>query len=528
MALKRTINKFALLTAAIGGIIGSGWLFGPFYAAKIAGPASILSWAIGGVLMLFIAYTFAVLTKTLPIVGGTVRFFQITYGHFVGFTFSWIAWLAWVAVTPIETLALLQYAANYLPFLMKTVNNTQELSLYGFGVAIILMFIIYVMNVKGLKFLTKSNYFIVFLKIAVPIATVIILFYSKFKFSNFYQIGGFAPMGIKNIFSALPIAGVIYSFIGYNPAIQLAAEVKNPQKALPFAIFGSLFICIILYTIIQIAFIGAVDASYIKNGWENLSFIGDTGPFAGMITALGFTWFVKILYIDAAISPYGTALVQATATTRLTYAMGQNNYLPTLFMKLNKHHTPTRAMLFNILIGIIFILPFPSWQKMVGFLVSCLVFGYVVAPLSLMAMRTIHFHKNQKHIFSKKIEFICLISFYICNLLIYWTGWSIIKKVAITFALGYLVLFLLYLIPSTKKKIKLDLDKGWWAIIYIVGITSLSYFSSFGDGINKIKFGYDFLAIAIFSIFIFYLAKIIIANRTKKIEKKLRKQKDTL
>ncbi|NGX52538.1 MAG: Aspartate-proton symporter [Candidatus Anoxychlamydiales bacterium] len=333
-------------------------------------------------------------------------------------------------------------------------------------------------------------------------------------------------MGIKNIFSALPIAGVIYSFIGYNPAIQLAGEVKNPKKALPFAIFGSLFICIILYTIIQIVFIGAIDANFIKNGWANLSFAGDTGPFAGMIKAFGIFWFVKILYIDAAISPYGTALVQATATTRLTYAMAQNNYLPTFFMKLNKHHTPIKAMLFNILIGIIFILPFPSWQKMVGFLVSCLVFGYVVAPLSLMAMRTIHFHKNQKEIFSIRIEFMCLISFYICNLLIYWTGWSIIKKVTLTFAIGYLVLFLLYLIPSTKKKIKLDLDKGWWVIIYIIGISILSYLSSFGEGIDKIKFGFDFIAIAIFSIFIFYLAKIIIAKRTKSIEKKLSKDKN--
>ncbi len=526
MVLKRTINKFALLTTAIGGIIGSGWLFGPFYAAKIAGPASILSWIIGGFLMLFIAYTFAILTKTLPIVGGTVRFFQITYGHFVGFTFSWIAWLAWIAVTPIETLALLQYATNYLPFLMKTVEDSKVLTSYGFLFAIILMFIIYIMNIKGLKFLTKSNYFIVFLKIAVPIATIIILFYSRFKFSNFYIQDGFAPLGIKNIFSALPIAGVIYSFIGYNPAIQLAAEVKNPQKSLPFAIFGSLFICIILYTIIQIAFIGALDVNYIKNGWANLSFTGDTGPFAGIVAALGFFWFVKILYIDAALSPYGTALVQATATTRLTYAMGQNNYLPTFLMKLNKHHTPVTAMLFNVLIGILFILPFPSWQKMVGFLVSCLVFGYVVAPLSLMAMRTLHFHKKGEHIFSKKVEFICLVSFYICNLLIYWTGWAIIKKVAFTFAIGYLALFLLYLIPSTKKKIKLDLDKGWWVIIYIVVITILSYLSSFGGGINKIKFGIDFLIIAIFSALIFYLAKIIISQRTKKIEKKLSKDKN--
>jgi amino acid transporter len=58
--MKRTINKFTLLTTSLGGIIGSGWLFGPYYAAKMAGPASVISWILGGALMLFIAYTFSV------------------------------------------------------------------------------------------------------------------------------------------------------------------------------------------------------------------------------------------------------------------------------------------------------------------------------------------------------------------------------------------------------------------------------------------------------------------------------------
>jgi amino acid transporter len=514
--MKRNINKFALLTTAVSGIIGSGWLFGPYYASKMAGPASIISWILGGALMLFIAYTFTVLTKMLPIVGGTVRFFQITFGHFVGFTFSWITWLAWVAVTPIETLALLQYSANYLPFIMKVVNGSKVLSLNGFFLAIILMFIIYLMNIKGLKFLTKSNFLIVSFKVLVPVATIILLFTKSFNISNFNLNNNFAPMGIKSILAALPVAGVIYSFIGYNPAVQLAAEVKDPKKSLPFAIFGSLFICIFLYTIIQIVFIGAIEPSYIQNGWANLTYTNDTGPFAGIIELLGIFWFVKILYFDAAISPYGTALVQATATSRLTYAMSENNYLPSIFLKLNKNHVPIKAMLFNILVGIVFLLPFPSWQKMVGFLVSCLVFGYVVAPLSLMAMRTIHYQKNKEHILPKRIEMICLIAFYICNLLIFWTGWDVIKKVSITFVIGYSVLLLLFLIPSTKKRIKIDFAKGWWVLIYLICTSLLSYLGSYGNGINKIEFGYDFIIVFLYSIFIFYLAKIVLLNRLKK------------
>src|SRR3990167_1231024 len=118
MSLPKSVNTFTLLASAVAGIIGSGWLLSPLATAKIAGPAAVIVWIIGGILMMIVASTFVILTRTLPITGGTVRFFQLTHGHFAGFGFSWIAWLAWVAVAPIEALAILQYSANYIPSLM--------------------------------------------------------------------------------------------------------------------------------------------------------------------------------------------------------------------------------------------------------------------------------------------------------------------------------------------------------------------------------------------------------------------------
>ena len=73
---KRTIGKAGLLFAAMGSIIGSGWLFGPYYAAQIAGPAALISWVLGGLIMIVIALTFAELSTMLPIVGGIARFAQ--------------------------------------------------------------------------------------------------------------------------------------------------------------------------------------------------------------------------------------------------------------------------------------------------------------------------------------------------------------------------------------------------------------------------------------------------------------------
>ena len=65
----RRISPFLLFMLSMNGIIGSGWLFAPMYAAKIAGPAAIISWLIGGIAAILIALTFAELSTMLPVAG---------------------------------------------------------------------------------------------------------------------------------------------------------------------------------------------------------------------------------------------------------------------------------------------------------------------------------------------------------------------------------------------------------------------------------------------------------------------------
>lgn len=504
MSLQKSVSTLTLLSSAVAGIIGSGWLLSPLACAKIAGPASILAWIIGGILMMIVASTFVILTRALPITGGTVRFFQLTHGHFAGFGFSWIAWLAWVAVAPIEMMAIIQYSTNYLPSLM-THSTSPVLTPHGLCVATIGMIIIALINTAGMKAYSRINHFILAIKLIIPISAAILLFSAQFHSQNFTLNNGFMPYGIKSIFAALPLAGVIYSFIGFNPVVQLAAEAKNPRESIPIAIFGALAICMVIYVLVQCAFIAALPANSLSRGWSLIAFSGDKGPFAGLLTLLGFVWFVKALYFDACVSPYGTALVQSVATSRITYAMAQNNYFPAYFMGLTKNGAPMRAFILNSIIGFLFFLPFPSWQHMVGFLVSCLVLGYVVGPLSLMVLA-----KQQPELFNpflqKILHLLCITAFIICNLLIYWSGWSIVYKILILFVIGYLVL------GFTKMHKKgftshepLHFVRGSWTIIYLLGIGAISYFGSFG-GNHTISFGIDCMVVAAFSVFIYFIA----------------------
>lgn len=499
MSLPKSVKTITLLASAVAGIIGSGWLLSPLATAKIAGPAAIVAWIIGGILMMIVASTFVILTRQMTITGGTVRFFQLTHGHFAGFGFSWIAWLAWVAVAPIETMAVIQYSTNYLPSLM-THGVSPVLTTRGLCVATLGMIIIGLINGMGMKTYERINYIILAIKLIIPIGAAVLLFSAHFHTQNFSTNNGFMPFGLKSIFAALPLAGVIYSFIGFNPVVQLAAEAKNPSRAIPVAIFGALFICMIIYVLVQIAFIGALPADSLSHGFSMLSFVGDKGPFAGLLTLFGFVFFVKALYFDAIVSPFGTALVQSVATSRITYAMCQNHYFPAYFMGVSKNGTPIRALMLNMFIGFLFFLPFPSWQHMVGFLVSCLVLGYVVGPLSLMVLI------QQKPDSKKIMHALCVIAFIICNCLIYWSGWTIVYKIMILFIIGYIVLGITLLKnKGFALREKLNFKRGCWVIFYLIGITLISYFGSFG-GTKLIPFGVDFIVIGVFSIMIYVIA----------------------
>lgn len=503
MAFQKNINFVSLMFTSVGGIVGSGWLFGPFYAAKCAGPASIIAWALGGLLMIVIALTFAELATLFPVAGGTVRFAQFSHGTLASFSMAWIAWLAAVIVAPIETMAALQYAANYIPSLAHTVHGTIVLTWQGIMAAAGIMLIMCFCNIMGIKFFTKTNNAIVSWKLIIPIATILILLTHKFSWGNFTGTHGFMPYGFKGILSALPTAGVIFSFIGYSPAIQLAAEAKNPQKAIPYAIILAIVICIVMYMALEFAFVGAVGKNSIQQGWAHMHFIGDAGPIAGIISALGIAWFVKILYLDAIISPAGTAYIYTTSTARINYAMSENGYMPQAMQMISKRGVPVIAIIINFIVGMIFFLPFPGWQTMVGFLVSCFVIAYAVGPISCLSLR--YQMPNAERSFKlPAAHVVTYLAFYICNLIIYWTSWPTVWRMLVTISIGYIFLTA-YRFWHKGKTQALNVKHSYWLIAYFIGIGLISYLGAFG-GRNIIKFDWDFAVIAIFSGIIFYWA----------------------
>jgi amino acid transporter len=260
-----------------------------------------------------------------------------------------------LVLTPIEVQATIQYMTNFFPSLTRVENNIHHLTTSGYIIATILMLLLVYINTRGVKFMSDTNKIFSIWKIIVP-AIAIIIFFLNAKGTNNLTLesaGGFAPYGWHGILSALAVAGIVFSFNGFQIGIMMAAETKDPQKNIPKAIIGSVLLGALLYILLQISFLVAIPEDALKNGWSGLAFAGDAGPLAGLAVTLGVVWVAYMLYVDAIISPLGAGIVYAASSSRVLYALSANGYIPEQIKKIDKKGIPITSVWVNFFFGML-------------------------------------------------------------------------------------------------------------------------------------------------------------------------------
>lgn len=502
--LKRDISTTNILVASAGGMVGSGWLFSPYISAQIAGSNALISWIIAAFFMLLIALPLCELGTMFPVSGGMSNYPTYTHGVEVGFLFAWASWLSYVVMTPIEIQAILQYSSHFFPFLITENTATLHLSGWGYIAAIAIMLFVVLLNSYGIRMLVECNKYASIIKFILPTIAIVALIHSAPSFVNISLHLNSKESWIS-IFSALSTGGIIFAFTGFQNGLILAGEVKNPQRNIPIAILGAVLIGFILYFMLQLSFITAVPQRYLSQGWQALHYPGDAGPLVGLTLLLGLGTVAALLMIDAAFSPFGTTLVYTAATSRILYGMADNQYLPPVFLKLNRYKIPYVTLYANLLVGILSFLPFPGWQKLAAFLSSTSILSYCVGPICLLAMRKLQ--PNTPRPFRLYLgKTISYIAFYECNLMLYWCGFSTLWKLDIALGLG-LILFILY-----HKKIAFSASTKplCWFISYMTSLLLISYLGVFG-GIDLLYFPLDMACILVWSLGVLYFSEALLS-----------------
>jgi amino acid transporter len=503
-----------LLFASVGSIIGSGWLFGALNASVEAGPAAIISWALGGVMILLIALVYAELGTMFPLSGGVVRYPHMSFGSFASYTTAWITWVAVATTAPIEVEAALQYGTKYAAFTREhTVDgeSVHTLTALGYGSAVVLMAVFVVVNYFGIRWFARINNVLVWWKLGM-IALVIVAFLVTAFHSGNFSDHGFAPNGVHGVFTAVATSGIVFSYLGFRQGIELAGETDNPRRNVPLAVIGSVLITGLLYVGLQVAFIGALDPSTLSksDGWAGLSFENDFGPLAALASLLGLGWLAVLLYIDAIVSPGDTGLIYTTITSRISYAAAKNGNAPEALARTTNRGVPLVSLILAFVVGLIVFLPFPSWQQLVGFITSATVMSFASGPLVMVALRQ-QVPDEERPFRLPGGHVIPVLAFFGSNLIIYWSGWDIVWKLMVSVLLGLALLGVFTLTGSVKSR-ELDFPSGAsWLLPWLGGLTLISYLGNFPEDPRKGNLGWlnfetSVAIILVFSVLIYLLA----------------------
>ena len=552
--LRRSVGLMGLTGISVGSVIGSGWLNSALHAVGHAGPAVLITWVVAALVCILLALNYAELGAAYPLSGGTARYSYLTYGALGGFFAGWISWLQAVALAPVEVTATMGYLnANWI----KGVETSQGyLTGKGILIAVVFMALFTLINLVGVRALAEGGNVIVAWKVIVPLLTIVVILGQGFHTANFHAHftgvlgsdgrltpshgGGFNPYGLKGMLVALGVGGVLFSYQGFEQAVQLGGEARDPRRDIPRAVVLSILIGTAIYIALQLCFIAAFDPALVREvGWNGIQNVGaafthgdlnalgqsltrgtgvtakqlsdyatsNFGPFYGIATVAGLSWLAYVLQVDAIVSPGGTGLVYLGTTSRLSFALSRQGMAPTSLGRLSRNQVPWVSVLLATAIGCLLFLPRSSnWSTLVGDITSATFFMYALAPIALYTLRRALPDRSRPYTLPWATV-LAPVSFVVANLIIYWSNYPTTWRIAVAMVLGALLMFLGRARLPEPLRETLQWKAVAWVPVWVGGQVLLTHLGgSYVGGNSTIGFYWDMVVVAAFSVAIFYWA----------------------
>ncbi|MCR1781492.1 amino acid permease [Nocardioides carbamazepini] len=350
--LRKDLSALDLTVFGVGVIIGAGiFVLTGTVAASNAGPALALSFVIAAVACGLAALCYAELASTVPVAGSAYTFSYATLGELVAWIIGWDLVLEFTVGAAALSTGFSAYLQEVLDIVGVTLPG--RISSAATGVidlpAVVIALLVTFLLIRGTKFSSRFNQFVVALKLVV-VAAVIVVGIAHIDVSNWTPFipdaqpapesgGGFADVPlITSLLGLEPavfgIAGVIsgaaivfFAFIGFDIVATTAEETKNPQRDVPIGILGSLAIVTVLYAAVSLVVTGL--RSYRDIDPDSAA------PLADAFQATGVDWMPDLISIGACVGLVVVAMILMLGQSRVGFAMARDGLLPRALAKVH-------------------------------------------------------------------------------------------------------------------------------------------------------------------------------------------------
>jgi basic amino acid/polyamine antiporter, APA family len=366
-SLVRVMGRWSLVALVVNSIIGSA-IFGlPGEVAALLGKYSPLGYLAAAAGVALVIATFAEVSSRFSAAGGPYLYAREAFGPFVGIQMAWLLWLVRLTAVASGANLFTIYLAEFWPMAQQPLPRALILTLLIGGLAAV--------NIRGAAAgAGLSNVFAI--SKLTPLAIFIVAGGAFLMFGS--HTASFTAMspkgGIQPWLEAVLI--LVFAYGGYESALVPMAEAKDPKRDAPFALFASLIICIVVYTLVQLVVMGLLpDPSLTKR------------PLATAARVFWGTGGAVLMTAGALISLYGYLAANTLNTPRLTFALAEHRDFPQIFANVHpKFRTPYISIAFYAAVVLtLSIIGTFKWNLMLSS-VSRL-FSYLIVFVALFVLR---------------------------------------------------------------------------------------------------------------------------------------------
>lgn len=348
--LRKDLTAWDLTVFGVAVVIGAGiFTLTARTAGNVAGPSVSLAFVFAAIACGLTALCYAEFASTVPVAGSAYTFSYATFGELVAWIIGWDLILEFA-------LAVSVVAKGWSQYLGEVIGRTPVLHIgsvdFDWG-AVILIAVLGVLLATGTKLSSRVSAVAVAIKLAV-IALVLVVGLTYFDSKNLTpyippsQPGAEGEGLRQSLFSFITGAGhstfgwygllaaaslVFFAFIGFDVVATAAEETKDPQRAVPRGILGSLLIVTVLYVAVSLVLTGMVS-------YKELS--GGNATLATAFALHGATWAKNIISIGALAGLTTVVMVMYLGQTRVLFAMSRDGLLPRKLAHTGRHGTPVR------------------------------------------------------------------------------------------------------------------------------------------------------------------------------------------
>ncbi|MFX0071877.1 MAG: APC family permease [Candidatus Hermodarchaeota archaeon] len=374
--LKRGLNLPMAIFIIVGLVIGSSIWVSPAAYLSRTGPAIFLAYLLAVIPGIFVAYCCAYIGSTLPVGGGSYVVSSRLTGKFLGFITVWMIILGVCA-------ALASMAALFSLFIAEIFQiPTGERLVFVLILSTLILIGFYLLNILHVEISGIVEIIIVLFGDILVMIIFLVAAAPHFNAGNFVPL---FPLGFTPILFATLI--FFYSYAGFTMILDVAGEVKNPKKNIPRAIFVSIIILTVLYTLQALMVAGIHPWREEVGTVTEIILLGGILPPAVLI-------FITILIAVAIASTIHPLFL---AYSRDFLMAGRDEFFPKKFAQLHpKFKTPIPGLTLLLVVSLLFLFIFiPFLGPEYGIATTAVLLSAVTAvavlllqiPLCIAAMR---------------------------------------------------------------------------------------------------------------------------------------------